>query len=93
MIEQILVQRTNHIGLVWQHLRRTAGERGWVHSGGGFGKMFRIAWYSAKQPGAHPSGQGGTTGHSDNVVKIYQGNSNLFAVVLELSKPQPKRLP
>ena len=25
MIEQILVQRTNHIGLVWQHLRRTAG--------------------------------------------------------------------
>jgi hypothetical protein len=55
--------------------------------------MFRIAWYSAKQPGAHPSGQGGTTGHSDNVVKIYQGNSNLFAVVLELSKPQPKRLP
>ena len=25
MIEQILVQRTNHSGLVWQHLRRTAG--------------------------------------------------------------------
>ena len=25
MIEQILVQRTNHIGIVWQHLRRTAG--------------------------------------------------------------------
>ena len=29
-------------------LAKNSRERGWVHSGGGFGRMFRIAWYSAK---------------------------------------------
>jgi hypothetical protein len=37
----------NHIGLVWAALAKNSRERGWVHSGGGFGRMFRIAWYSA----------------------------------------------
>jgi len=46
----------NHIGLVLATLAKNSRERGWVHSGGGFGRMFRIAWYSAKQPGAQPSG-------------------------------------
>jgi len=36
-------------------LAKNSRERGWVHSGGGFGKMFRIAWYSAKQLGAQPA--------------------------------------
>jgi len=59
-------------------LAKNSRERGWAHSGGGFGRMFRIAWYSAKQLGAQPSGtdsfrrtagsgQGGATGHSHNV--------------------------
>ena len=37
-------------------LAKNSRERGGVHSGCGFGRMFRIAWYSAKQLGAQPSG-------------------------------------
>jgi hypothetical protein len=37
-------------------LAKNSRARGGVPSGGGFGRMFRIAWYSAKQPGAQPSG-------------------------------------
>ena len=35
---------------------KSSRERGCASPGGGFGRMFRIAWYSAKQLGAQPSG-------------------------------------
>jgi len=51
--------------------------------------MLRIAWYSAKQPGAQPSGtdsfrraagsgQGGATGHSHNVAAGYLAILNIL---------------
>jgi len=37
-------------------LAKNSREKGGVHSGGGFGRMVRIDWYSAKQLGAQPIG-------------------------------------
>ena len=76
-------------------LAKNSRERGWVHSGGGFERMFRIAWYSAKQLGAQPSGtdrfrrtagsgQGGATGHSQGVAAGYLAILN----ILELTLPE-----
>jgi hypothetical protein len=76
-------------------LAKNSRERGGVHSGGGFGRMVRIAWYSAKQLGAQPSGtdsfrrtagsgQGAATGHSHNVAAGYLAILN----ILELTPPE-----
>ncbi len=58
-------------------LTKNSRERGWVHSGGGFGRMFRIAWYSAKQLGA-------ATGHSQGVAAGYLAILN----ILERTPPE-----
>ncbi len=58
-------------------LAKNSRERGWVHSGGGFGRMFRIAWYSAKQLGA-------ATGHSQGVAAGYLAILN----ILERTPPE-----
>jgi len=55
-VSNTTANKTNHIELVFVAFTKNSRERKLARPGCGFGRMVRISWYSAKQPGAQPSG-------------------------------------